>query len=211
MLLRAALVLTALALNALATSSIPLPLLFEQNTGQAEPRSQYLARGQGYEIHLQPGGISLVRGENTVRMRLDGANPAPRIVGRELQEAKANYLIGDRARWRTGVPLYRLVEYQKVYPGIDLVFYGNGRELEYDFSLAPGAEVGQIGVSFEGVEQLRIEGGELVVKTAFGEIRHRKPRIYQRRNGRKVEVSGRFVLRSPRQAGFTCGSATRAR
>jgi hypothetical protein len=202
MFLRAAVALIALTLNALATSSIPLPLLFERNTGQADARSQYLARGQGYEIQLQPGAISLVRGENTVRMRLDGANPAPRIVGRELQEGKANYLIGNREKWRTGIPLYRMVEYQEVYPGINLVLYGNGRELEYDFSLAPGARVGQIKVSFEGVERLSIEGGDLVLRTASGEIRHRKPRIYQRRNGRKVATAGRFVLRSPRQAGF---------
>jgi hypothetical protein len=180
----------------------PLPLVFERNMGQATPEALYVARGPGYEIRLETGGVSLVQGASTIRMRLDGADPAAQVLGCELQVGRANYLVGAPERWRTGIPLYGKVEYQGVYPGTDLLVYGNGRQTEYDFSLAPGARVDRIGISFDGVERIRIEDGDLVLETASGELRHRKPHFYQRREGRKVEIAGHFVLRGPRQAGF---------
>jgi hypothetical protein len=94
------------------------------------------------------------------------------------------------------------VEYRGVSRGIDLVFSGNDRQMEYTFSLAPGTRVDQIGLSFEGVERMRIEGGDPVLETASGELRHRRPLLYQLRDGRRVEIAGHFVLRSLRQASF---------
>jgi hypothetical protein len=82
------------------------------------------------------------------------------------------------------------------------VLYGNGSRLEYDLIVAAGARVGQIALSFEGARELRIEDGDLVAVTDFGELRHRRPYLYQRRRGRKAEVAGRFVLLGPLRAGF---------
>ena len=180
-----------------------LPLVFEPNVGQASAESLFVARGPGYAIHFERGGVSLVSRRAAVRMEFDRANPVPRVAGRRPHGGTANYLVGSLKGWRTGIPLYGAVEYEDVYPGIDLIFYGNGRQLEYDFVVAAGAPVSRIGLSFDGVESLRIEdGGDLVLTTAQGELRHQRPRIYQQIGGHRVEVAGRFVLRGPRSAGF---------
>jgi hypothetical protein len=106
--------------------------------------------------------------------------------------------VGAPERWHTGIPLYGRIEYRDLYPGINLVLYGNGRQMEYAFLLAPGALADRIKLSFDGVERMRIEDGDLVLETQWGELRHRKPQLYQWRKGRKVEIAGRFVLRGPR-------------
>ena len=113
-----------------------LPLVFERNLGQAAAEALYVARGQGYEIRSEARGVSFVQGADTIRMRLDGASPSLRIRGSELQTGKANYLVGAPDRWRTGIPLYGKIEYRDVYPGTFLVLYGDGQQMDYDFSLA---------------------------------------------------------------------------
>src|SRR5450759_3739059 len=138
-----------------------LPLVFERNMGQAAADALYVARGQGYEIRAEARGVSLVQGASTIRMRLDGADPAPQIYGRELHGGTANYLVGAPERWHTGIPLYGKIEYRDVYPGIDLVLYGNGRQMEYDFLLTPGALAERIKLSFDGVERMRIQEGDI--------------------------------------------------
>ncbi|RKT44452.1 SBBP repeat-containing protein [Thiocapsa rosea] len=145
------------------------------------------AQGQG-----DPPGVT------PVRMRLEGAtrNPAPRITGLERRPGISNYYLGkDPAKWHSGVPHYAKVQYDQVYPGIDLVFYGNPRELEYDLVVAPGADPSQIRLAFEGADALRIDAeGNLVLAVAGGEILHRAPRIYQRVDGRERAVAGHYVL-----------------
>ena len=133
-----------------------------------------------------------------VRMRLTGAtrNPAPAIAGLERQPGISNYILGnDPAKWRSGVPHYAKVQYDQVYPGIDLVYYGNPQQLEYDLVVAPGADPGQIRLSFEGVDGMRIDGeGKLVLAVAGGEIVQKAPRIYQRVDGQERPVAGRYVV-----------------
>jgi hypothetical protein len=175
--------------------------MFEANLGQAEPGTLFLGRGPGYAIHFDRDGISLVRGKNIVRMNLQGAI-SPRISGNRPQEGRANYFIGNSDRWISDVPLYAGVQYSGVYPGVDLVFYSSEGELEYDFTLAPGASASTIKLAFGGIDEMRIDGGDLVLKTGWGELRHRRPRIYQMRNGRRSEIAGRFVIRGPKEAGF---------
>ena len=123
-----------------------LPLMFEANLGQAEPGTAFLGRGPGYAIHFDGAGISLVHGQDIVRMDLQGATP-PRISGNQPQEGRANYFIGNSAQsaqWITDVPLYAGIQYSGFYPGVDLSFYSSEGELEYDFTLAPGASAATI-------------------------------------------------------------------
>ena len=77
-----------------------------------------------------------------LRMKLVGANPAPRVQRLDQLPGKSNYLLGnDPEKWRVNVPQYARVKYREVYPGIDLVYYGtNQRQLEYDFVVGPGAD-----------------------------------------------------------------------
>src|SRR5204863_3868068 len=89
----------------------------------------------------------------TLRMSLVGAARKPLVSGLDEQPGKANYFIGkDRSKWRTNVPTYAKVQYQNVYPGIDLVYYGNQRQLEYDFVVAPGADPKKIMLGFKGAD-----------------------------------------------------------
>ncbi len=142
-----------------------LPLSFEANQGQSDPQVKFLSRGNGYSLYLTDSAavLALTKGNpsskkldprsvvgktskpeapapktDVVRMELAGANPGLRVSGAEQLPGTANYFIGnDPAKWRPNVPTYAKVKYTGVYPGIDLVYYGNQRQLEYDFVLAP--------------------------------------------------------------------------
>ncbi|MBV8176508.1 MAG: hypothetical protein JO151_18360 [Verrucomicrobia bacterium] len=126
-----------------------LPLSFEANVGQSDQQVRFLARGPGYTLFLTASAEAvLVSGKGSpqvARMGLAGANPRPDVRALEERAAKSYYFIGnDPARWRSKVANYGRVRYQAVYPGIDLVYYGNQRQLEYDLVVAPGADPSRI-------------------------------------------------------------------
>ncbi len=127
---------------------------------------------------------------SVVSLRLVGANPKPEIIGLEPLRAKSNYFIGnDPKRWRTNVPNFAKVMYKDVYPGIDVVFYGKNGELEHDFVVHPGADPKAIRFavaavsdrrSAVGTPPLQVDAqGDLVIGTEAGEVRLRKPVVYQ--------------------------------
>jgi hypothetical protein len=125
----------------------------------------------------------------------------------------ANYLIGnDPRKWRTGVPAYAKVKYTAVYPGVDLVYYGNQRNLEYDFVVAPGASAESIRLGFEGAKHIGITGdGALKIASENGEIAFRKPEVYQIAGGKRQAVDGRFELVAHNMARFVIGTYDRSR
>jgi len=135
----------------------------------------------------------------TLRMRLVGANPNAEARGVEELPGRSNYFIGnDPSKWRTNVPNYAKVEYRDVYPGINLVHYGNQRQLEYDFVVSPGADPRAIKFEVEGAERIEIDGrGDLVLHVAGGEVRQHKPVVYQEVDGERREIAGQFALRVP--------------
>jgi hypothetical protein len=194
-----------------------LPLTFEANAGQVDPAVRFLTRGQGYALFLTTNEAVLRLGgpqdNAVVRLRMAGGNRAPRLAGLEPQPMQTNYLLGkDPARWHTGVPHYARVRYEEVYPGIDLVYRGNQRQLEYDFVVAPGADPKRIRLAFEGADRLTIgPRGELVLHTPHGDLVQHPPVVYQERGGERQPVAGRYVLLSPRQAGFVLGRYDRSR
>ena len=128
-------------------------------------------------------------------MKLEGANPAPQIEGLDQLSTTSNYFAGpDPAAWRTNIPNYARVRYAQVYPGIDMVYYGNQRRLEYDFVVAPGSDPETIQIAFGGIEDFEINRmGDLVLHTQQGDIRQSKPTAYQEVNGVKEEVSVSYV------------------
>src|SRR4051794_10754318 len=137
-----------------------------------------------------------------VRMSLAGGNPDPTVTGVEELPGKINYFRGnDERKWVTDVPTYQKVSYGSVYPGIDLVYYGKGRQLEYDLVIAPGADPSRIGFNFDGAERLEVDAatGALVVTAAGGaQMRQGKPLIYQEVNGMKRAVTGGFTANGNR-------------
>ena len=133
----------------------------------------------------------------TLHMKLVGGNPNPAMKGLDELPGKVNYFRGhDPKQWHTNIPTYAKVKYEKVYPGIDLVYYGNQRQLEYDFIVAPGADPKAVRLAFEGADKLAIDKqGDLVLKSGGDDVRLHKPRVYQDINGQQREIEGRYTLR----------------
>ncbi len=188
-----------------------IPLHFEPNQGQTDGTVKFLSRAKGYGLFLTPEEVVLVlsRGpgasdQRMLRLKLLGANPQPKIEGVERLPGKSNYFIGnDPSKWRTGVPHYAKVGYAGVYPGIDLVFYGNQRRLEYDFVVAAGADPKAIRLSVEGAERLQVDArGDLVLYLPAGEVRLLRPQVYQVVDGRKVAIAGRYEVRGKQEVAF---------
>lgn len=197
-----------------------LPLIFEPNLGQSDSAVKFISRGPGYNLFLDQTGAVLAtpaphrsHNENTldaVRMTLVGANPAASLAGSEPLPGKTNYFIGnDPKKWRTGVEQFAGVRYRSVYPGIDLVFYGNQGRLEYDFKVAPGANPAQAELQFDGASKLELSGGDLVLKGSG--VRLQAPRVYQTVAGKQRTIQGRFVLRTAHRVGFEIGQYDRSR
>src|SRR5207247_7788629 len=148
-----------------------------------------------------------------VRMSLVGAAPKPLMSGFDELPGKANYFIGrDPEKWRTNVPTYARVHYREVYPGIDLVYYGSQRQLEYDFVLAPGTDPKKIVLGFEGAKKIQIDAqGDLVLHAPGGAIRQHKPVVYQEIDGTRQEIAGSYVLRGASRVGFQVAAYDRSR
>lgn len=208
-----------------------LPLSFEVNRGQTDARVEFFARAGGYTLYLtaneavmslrapgrrsskndrRPSATTTER-SSSIRMRLVGANTRARIVGLDELPGKSNYFIGsDPKKWRLNVPNYSRVKYQNAYPGLDVLFYGNGRQLEYDFIVAPGASFKPIKLSFDGARRVRLEeSGDLVIETTAGEIRQRKPAIYQQDGAKRLPISGGYVIAGDREIAFEVGEYDR--
>ena len=140
-------------------------------------------------------------------MKLVGARPNPKVLGQDELPGKVNYFLGnDPSKWRANVPTYARVHYEGVYPGIDVVYYGNQRQLEYDFVVQPGAEVEAIGMRFTGADRLTLDAdGSLVFHVVGGELRQPKPVIYQEIEGQRREIDGGYILTEKNHVGFRVG------
>jgi hypothetical protein len=184
-----------------------LPLSFEANRGQTDDQVKFLSRGHGYGLYLTATETVLrLRSESSVlRMKFLGANPRPQVAGVDLLPGKTNYFIGnDPRKWRKDVPTYAKVKYEAVYPGVDVVYYGaQGRELEYDFIVAPGADPKAIKLSFEGADKMELnDQGDLVLRLAGKPIHLRKPVVYQEKNGVRQEIASNYAPAGAREVGI---------
>jgi hypothetical protein len=151
---------------------------------------------------------------SVVRMQLVGGNPTMAMVGEDPLPGKVNYFLGnDRSQWHTHIATFAKVEYQQVYPGIDLDYYGNGQDLEYDFVVAPGADPGVIRLGFAGADGVAVNAqGDLVIHAGGPDILQHKPLVYQEVNGARQEIASSFVVTSDHspltthQVGFALGA-----
>ncbi len=202
-----------------------LPLIFETNDGQSDPDVKFLARGIGYGLfltadeavlELRHSGASnrhVTKTSSVVRMKLAGANPYPRISGLERLPGRSNYFIGnDPAKWHRNVSQFGRVRYSEVYPGIDLVYYGNQGRLEYDFEIAAGANPEAVALTFEGTDRVQLDSaGDAMLQTAGGNVQLNAPRVYQTTGETKRSVDARFVLLAENKIGFEIGRYDRTR
>jgi hypothetical protein len=187
-----------------------LPLTFETNVGQTDPRVRFISRGAGYSIFLtgDEAVVSLATpsagtahapraaGQAALAMKFLGARSAAQVSGLERLPARVNYFVGnDPARWHTGVPSYARVKYTALYPGVDLIYYGNQQSLEYDLVVSPGANPDAIRIAIDGADDARLDrAGDLLLIAGGSELRLMKPRVYQHAGGREQIVDGRYVL-----------------
>ncbi len=205
-----------------------LPLSFEKNEGQTDARVRYTARGQGYLLFLTPteavlalrspdtpsraASDGLTRGQvaandATLHLGFVGANPNPRISGDDLLPGRSNYFVGDDPKqWHTDVPNYARVKYQSIYPGIDLVYYGNQSQLEFDLVVSPGADPNKLRFNLLGARKLALNSqGDLVVSVGASEISLHKPVLYQTTGQERKPVEGHYVLGENHQVAFEAG------
>ena len=186
-----------------------LPLVFEENRGQAPGDARFVARGPGYVVSLghTDAAIKLSSGGATFRLELVGGAAAPRIRAGERTDGVSHYLIGSDSRnWRSDIPRFASVRYERVYDGIDLVYYGNQQQLEHDFIVAAGADPKRIAMTFPGTDDVSLEAsGDLRLRVAGESVRLRKPVAYQSRGGSRQEVVASFAIDERGHVGFALG------
>jgi hypothetical protein len=208
-----------------------LPMGFEENRGQAARDVKFVSHGSGYALSLAPQEIDIAllnhramtasplhraaalralrearkaMKTTVIRMQLEGANPSPGIAAEEPLPGKSNYFIGNnREKWVTDVPSYGRVKYSGIYSGVDVEFYGNQRHLEYDFTVAPGADPKSIALKIEGAQKLGIDShGDLILHTTDGDAKFQKPVVYQMLGAERREVAANYVLASHNRVTF---------
>ncbi len=189
-----------------------LPLSFEINQGQIDQSVKFVSHGPGYDLFLttneavlriqkprslQADKLQEGREGTVLRLKMLGASDKAQAEGEDELPGKVNYFIGnDQAKWRRNIPTYRKAYFKNIYPGIDVVYYGNQRELEYDYIVAAGANPKLIRFSVEGADQIRLDkSGSLLLTLKHGTVSLNKPVIYQLdENGSRREVKGGYVI-----------------
>ena len=199
-----------------------LPLAFEPNQGQTDPQVRYLARGPGYSLYLTNREAVIVLQRRTdsapptgrqrsaapqqqvFRLQLQDATPEPQFIGEAPLSGFSNYFSGSNpANWRTHIPNFARVRLPEIYPGIDLVYYGNPGQLEYDFRIKAGADLSRIALRVSGADKLFLDAnGNLVLQAGGSEVRNQSPIIYQEQAGRRVFRTGHYVIRAGNTVGF---------
>ncbi len=205
-----------------------MPLAFTENQGQFGEGTLFKANSFGASFYFCPDEAAYLFVRNTdeliendldsrqgmadkfdrprykkesmlIKAQFVGANPDPEVIGADRLSHKNNYFYGnDPSEWHTDVPNYTSIMYNDIYPGIDLKYYGDGRAIKYDFIVNPVADISQIIIRYEGVEDLSVtSGGDLQAVTAFGLIHEKAPYIYQEIDGVRREITGRYEIIEP--------------
>ena len=207
-----------------AVSYGKVPLSFEANQGQTDARVKFLAHGSGYSLALMEGEVvlNLERQQagipggrpkpsvDTLRMKLAGANGSAAVTGAEPLPGVVSYFIGnDPQQWRPGIPTYGKVNYAQVYPGVDLVFYGNQRQLEYDFVVSAGADASRIRWQIDGARPTLGADNILELRAPGGTVRFLAPVAYQVIDGRRRPVAATYTAMG-KTVGFRLGRYDRS-
>jgi len=188
-----------------------IPLHFQPNVGQAAEQIKFLSRGKGYTLLLAPDGAVLELQNQTkikdeqpkterLKMKIVGANTDTKITSEGELEGKSNYIVGNNPKgWKTDIANFSRIRYTEIYDGVDLIYYGNQRDLEYDFVVAPNVSPDKIALEFDGADEMQIaENGDLVFKFEGGELRQHKPIVYQEINGERREIAAAYSIQNPK-------------
>lgn len=180
-----------------------LPLCFTENRGQQAPDVLFTAVGHGRRLSITRSSLNLLMGpqaDQTLQSRFLDANPNPEVGGQTLMRGESHYLIGDNpSQWHCHIPNFRQVRVNRIYPGIDLLYYGNMNELEYDLVVSAGADPSLIRIACttnaDTSMHLSINtAGDLVISTSMGDIIKRKPVSYQTIDGKRHLVQSAYRI-----------------
>ena len=199
-----------------------LPLVFNPNVGQVDQPVRFTSRGPGYSLYftdhdaillLAPGKDQRPKGA-ALRLSVSSSRDTS-VAGIERLPGKTNYLIGnDPAKWHTGIAGYRKVAYRGVLPGIDLIYYGQGRQLEYDFRVSPGTDPRNIQISLDGAgwTARATSSGDLEIRNREGSVRFARPMAYQiAEDGSRETVAASYAIQDGKRFGFRLGGYDRHR
>jgi len=199
--------------HAATASQANVPLFFEPNQGQAPAEARYLLRDGTADALFLQDRISLILPQSqdsafNLGIEFVGASTNAKIEGLGRLAGKSNYLIGkDSSRWLRGLPNFARVKYHEIYPGIDLLFYGNEHSLEHDFEVEPGADVRRIAFKFDGATSLDISAtGDLLVHIPNGVLTLQRPHAYQDSITGRTDVAAGFALAPDGTVSFKLGS-----
>jgi hypothetical protein len=191
-----------------------VPLHFEANQGQWNPAVRYTAHARQYTVLLTPTGPALAFGSGRrVDLTFDGSSRAPEMQALDRTAVPTSYFVGPKDRWRTEVPNYSRVRYRDVYPGIDVVYYGEDSRLEYDFLIQPGADPAAIRMRFQGADRASVTAqGDLLVECAGGQLVQKRPFLYQRdpSTGTRRQIDGRYLQMADGAVGLSVSGYDRA-
>lgn len=189
----------------------PFPIAFEANRGQASAEYPYLFHRDGLLAMFQDNGVDFALTgpdyrDKPIHLTFLGGHAGPDAL--EPLAGHSNYFLGrNSSQWIRNVPLYSRIEYNALYRGISLDFYGNGRELEHDFRVDPGADPSQIAFRLSGALRMRLSpAGEIEIASAHGVLTLRRPVAYQILNGGRRDVNAKFLLSSDNTVRFAFGT-----
>jgi hypothetical protein len=186
-----------------------LPVYFEKNLGQAGNRARFIARAGSVTGFITADGITLSAAGEAVTMRISGANPKSTLAGEERMEGISNYYFGNQSV--AGLAHWGRVRAQNVHSGVDVVYHANGADLEYDLLLHSGARSDQLRLRFEGGDTPKLSPeGDILIKTKFGMVRQRKPRVWQEIAGKQVAVDCNYYVLPNHEVGLLVGKHDRS-
>jgi len=197
-----------------------IELGFEANEGQMDESFDFLARGPGYALFLRPAEAVFVMRNSAdsqptigqqsavLRLQLAGANEHARVERLHELSSRVNYLVGnDLTRWHQNVRTFGRIRYENIYPGIDVLYYGNQRQLEYDFVVRPGHDPRAVKLRLAGADQVAVdENGDLAVRVGRRSMRQLRPVIYQQVDGERKLITGGYEVAANGELSFAIGA-----
>lgn len=207
----------------ITASKFKKPIVFEPNRGQTDPTVKYTAHGLGYKLFMTANEMVSVFSkpefkeqtkfpkpgdkapqsfqQKVLRMKFEGASAEPEIEGTTPFGGKFNYL--SKLLSVVNLPGYQRLNYKNLYEGVNATFYSNGQQLEYDFIVAPKTDVSIIRLKFEGADNIVVDAdGNLLLKIGEFDLKHEKPRIYQKIDGKQILIEGSYIVNESGEVGF---------
>ena len=186
-----------------------LPLTFEENRGQIDGRAQFVASMPNGHVFLTQDGATFALGSGerraAVKLSFPGSNTEARLTGERDTGAVFSLFKGaNSSKWIAGARQFQAVRSHEIRAGVDILYYGNGQQLEYDLVLRPGADAQALRFRFDGSDKLSISPeGNLIIQTAAGIMEQHRPAVYQQNGSNKTNIEATYRLESHNTAALT--------